>query len=198
MLLFKVDVDCVCGDLVTPWLRRYEYMTGESIAKENLTNYHFSKHVKFPRVLQDILADTDLYDEVVPEPGALAGVNKLRDSFDARIVYVTRCERNQFDQKREWLTNYGFMTNPADYVGAIDKTLVACDLVIDDFEGNFGPYDKVKILFGQPWNRSASTMQNLVNRYGTTVDRMDGWDHLDDYEIEWIRDSVTRGMWYAA
>lgn len=182
-MIIKVDVDCVLADLTTEWLKRYTSRYNDPLRAEDVTSFKISQFAKYPTELMQILYEEDLYENVEPEPGAIEGIHKLAKAFGyARIVCVTSCERNQFDQKLDWLVKRGVINSKSDYVGAKDKTMVRGDMMIDDYEQNFSYYDKVRVLFGQPWNASKEVAKNMTTRFGPFgFVRVAGWkDFTDD------------------
>lgn len=149
------DVDEVCADLLTEWVRRYNIDYEDTLSVEDIDQWDVAQCVKpeCGKKMFDILRDPDLYDYVKPIPGALEGVRTLRKS-GCRVVFVTSCVVDTTDAKIWWLIRNGFLPNqkvPRDFIAAKDKSLVRGDLLIDD-----GPHNNPTILYDQPHNRGVS------------------------------------------
>lgn len=179
-LVIAVDVDDVVGDLLTPWIARYNerfvdavYKTPDDIDRWNLTDLMPKHHVElFWNMLEPSIYRRD---EVLPFEGALDGVNELRKL--GRVVFATSCVNftSLVQAKFDWLVRHKFLPNAdkhggqRDYIPVIDKSLVAADFLIDD--GPHNCHDFVErylgrdaLLVKRPHNRN--NRQGLVTVSG--------------------------------
>lgn len=154
------DVDEVVASLVPEWLRRYRDEYGDTLTPEGCTTWNLVDHVH-PRCgsrIYDYLNCPDLYDHVLPVPGALDGIQALRED-GVRVVFVTSANIHQAGNKLRWLARHGFLTlehgtiSP-DYIVAHDKSAIRADAMLDDGPHNLKGFTGKKILFDQPHNRS--------------------------------------------
>lgn len=155
-MLVLVDVDSVVADLIPEWLRLYNLDYGDSLTKDNITDWSMDKFVKPECGLKiyDYLKSDSLYDGVVPIDGALSGVAHLR-SEGHRIVYASAGIHSS--AKFRWLERHGFEPGKyaQNYVVIYDKSLLKGDLLVDDRDKNIEQFNARKsILFNQPWNQN--------------------------------------------
>lgn len=161
-MLVLVDVDGVCADLHTEWLRRYNRKYNDRLAYTDVKSWGIHEYVKpeCGKKIFDILEEPDLYACTPIISGALEGVKALRD-WGHRVVFVTAYFNTP---KVEWLHNNGFLVeypyndgrwNTCTDVAMLnDKQLLAhcADAIIDDRPENLTGF-KNPILFNQPWNQ---------------------------------------------
>ena len=154
-MIIAIDVDGVCADLNSEWLRRINDAQGTSFTSDDVTEWDMSKLSVDGFDVYSILRDKDIYRHVAPIPGALEAVNAMRGAGH-RVVFVTSCTLGQYDAKERWLVREGFLQDEythRDLVLASDKALVKADLLIDDGLHNVEAFPGKVILIDQPYNR---------------------------------------------
>jgi len=152
-----VDIDGVIAALHTEWLARYNRDWDDCLKVESITDWDTHKFVKpeCGRVVYNYLFDEDLYDNVKSIPGALKGVQTLRN-MGFRLLFVTV---GNADAKLSWLIENKFLTlgdgmlGHPDYVCCTDKSLIKASIIIDDNPHVLGMHPAWHILYDQPWNR---------------------------------------------
>lgn len=154
------DVDEVCADLMTEWVRRYNARWDDTLRPEDITDWDIVRFVKpecGSKVYNELRSGDDIYQGVEPIPGALEGIRELRRT--ARVVFVTSCVAGSTDNKMRWLFRHGFLPRektPRDFIAARDKALVRGDILIDDAPHNVSAFPGRTILFSQPHNRAVA------------------------------------------
>jgi 5'(3')-deoxyribonucleotidase len=94
---------------------------------------------------------------------ALWGVGELR-KMGYRVICVTSNYGEVGDAKFYALERLGFNFPKEDFFEASDKSLIACDYLIDDNPTNVLKSYGEGVLFSQPWNK-----------YEIYTPRMDDW-----------------------
>jgi 5'(3')-deoxyribonucleotidase len=166
-LAIGVDVDDVCADLLGEWLRRYNVKYSDKLLPEDLTKWELEEQVK-PECgskIFSILTEPDLYNHVLPIPGARAGVDYLRSL--GRVVFVTAGAFNG-GAKFAWLKRWGFLPSDGhheskDFVCAYDKNLIRLDALIDDRVSNVESFPGLGLLMTRPHNRLVGTGVTRIN-----------------------------------
>lgn len=150
-----VDVDGVLADIHTVWLGKYNADYRDRLALRDITRWEMHELVK-PECgmkIYDYLSDEDFYRRAFVIPGALAGVDALRQLGD--VLFLTA---GFFMHKVKWLADNGFICGDwrfsKDVIICQDKSNVRGDILIDDYPGNLQGFHG--ILFDQPWNRNAA------------------------------------------
>jgi len=160
-MIIGVDVDDVCGDLINPWIMKYNRDYNDNLEKKDVTDWAVHTFVKpeCGREIYKYIEDRSLYDEVKPIPFSLEAVKNLKHM--GRVVFITSSTIGAAGRKFLWLQEHGFIETIDDYVEAKDKTLIAYDFLIDDNYHNV-KYGDNNILFNQPWNLKYDYPNRLV------------------------------------
>lgn len=158
-LTIAVDVDEVCADLLSEWIRRYNRDYEDSITLPQITQWDMTQVVKpeCGKRIYEYLNEPDLYRQIKPYPEALGAVEFLR-RCGHRVVFATTCVRKSYDTKIEWLVENGFIADervPKDVYPCGDKSLIMADVLVDDGVHNLETFPKWKVLVSRPHNLKA-------------------------------------------
>jgi len=150
-----IDIDGVVGDVLTPWLNRYNHHYHDNITPKDISEWDIHKFLKPECGLKiyDYLNDPHLYDDVIPYPDTIQYIEKIKE-LKYRVVWVTSSPAESSGRKFFWLKEYGFITNRKDYVEMTDKSLIRADVLIDDYFVNIDSFVGKGILFSRYWNLS--------------------------------------------
>jgi len=163
-VIVACDADGVTCNLHDAWYARYNRDYGDDLTMERVVRWNVHEFVKpeCGKKIYDYLHDPDLYEDVQPIEGALAGVQALREAGH-NVLFTTSCAWGMTDQKAEWFRRHGFITGPRlpllpdDFVPVNDKLLIAADLLIDDRAETVRRWVEQKrsraLLFDYPHNR---------------------------------------------
>ena len=170
-MIIQMDIDGVLADLHTPWLAWYNYMWNDHLTVADIHSWDIQKYVK-PACGTSIFDYLDFRwryrDEVEPYPYAKEFVERLQQRH--RVVFVTRevmtlgCPGRKFD----WLKQHGFTVAQEDYVECHDKSLIMKDVAIDD-NPEYLKGARIRMLFDQPWNRSALPLYQYDFRIDASI-----------------------------
>ena len=150
--IIGLDVDDVIANLVETWIDIYNTDFNDSLKREDITSWNISEHVKCGDRIYDYLKERSLYDRVMPISGSNWGVRNLR-KMGFNIVFITNSTPEQSGRKYFWLKDFGFILNKSEYFEAADKSLIACDWLIDDNPTNIANAYGKGIVYHQPWNK---------------------------------------------
>lgn len=175
-----VDVDGVLAALLPAWIARYNRDYDDNLRVEDITHWDTSKFVKAEcgKEVFSYLYDGDIYKEVEPIEGAMAGVLELR-GMGHDIVYVTSCVNHSMAAgKLDWLERHGFLNHGSSVCIVLDqdKSWIAGDIMIDDYHVNLMTFEGRKILFDKPYNQEA------------LFSRAEDWDGV----VAWVRHFTKR------
>lgn len=180
MKTIAVDVDGVCADIHTEWLRLYNRDYNDTLAIQNITDWDMTKFVKSECGIKiyEYLEDPTLYDNILPLPDARRRIGTLK-AFGYRVIYATASPVKSYGRKFEWLKQYDFIQNGNDYIETKDKGLIKADILIDDYPENFNSFVGRKIIFSRPWNLH----DNRPDCF-----RVDTWNGVVNLCQDWIQE----------
>jgi 5'(3')-deoxyribonucleotidase len=128
--LVAIDVDLTFVDTLTPYLEWFKKHTGKTVPQSvyegsyDLNPYYEQNGVDGHAFWKQ----TDLYDGLVPLPGAVAKLAELSEIAD--IVFVSKCYPEHITSKVNMLKK--FCLFPHEFIATGAKWLVDYDLLIDD------------------------------------------------------------------
>lgn len=169
-----VDVDGTVADLYPELFRLYNKDYNDHVTVESaMPAYgHETWHIKKEcgSKILDYFDLPTIYDNINPVPGALEGIQYLRD-LHYRIVFNSSCFINRSDDKLKWLIKHKFIKGSdrlfKDWMVVADKSLINADIMIDDRPENIYNFKGLGIIFNQPYNQDA-----LADA------RLKGWDDI--------------------
>jgi len=157
-LTVVVDVDDTCVGLVDEWLVKYNALANDDLRKEEISSFDIKKCFKpeFAEEGMALMYQPSIYDNVKAFPAALSAIALMRQR-GTRIVYATHSAQGTEGRKFTLLNDLGFDVAKEDYVEIADKSLLHCDLFVDDKAQTFDKMrevwpDTISILYTQPWN----------------------------------------------
>ena len=164
-LVIGVDVDEVCADLLSEWLRRYNLKYRDTLRPEDITDWNIGAQVK-PECgdkIYAILDEPDLYQNIVPMRGALEAVELLREL--GRVVFVTAGATNA-TEKFKWMKRWGFLPKQGhdtkDFICARDKALVRATFLFDDAVHNVDAFPGKAWLVSHHHNRNTKCLADRL------------------------------------
>jgi len=152
MAIIACDVDGLVANLMRVWLEKYNKDWNDNLKVKNVKDWGIQNYVKPECGLKifNYIKDPSLYDEVLPFPGALDFINKLKENH--KVFFVTASPPEQMGRKFYWLKEHGFIRKITQYVEARNKSLIRADWLIDDYHGNTKGFIGKTILLARPWN----------------------------------------------
>lgn len=156
-MIIICDVDNVLNNLAEQSIAFYNKHNGKNIQLADIVTYHCEDCLPIEDAMGIIsyFKDKTLWDSLTPLPGSQ---NTLRHLIRQghRIYLATATDPINFNWKIEWLQKY-FPFIPSDNViRIVDKSLLKCDVMIDDHLDNLIGNMCERIVIDAPWNRSTS------------------------------------------
>ena len=172
-----IDVDGVCADLMPVWLKHYNTEFSDDLTSEKITHWDIENFVK-PECGKKIFSYLDvptLYYEVEPIEGALAGIETLR-KMGHRVIFATSADVHHGGRKYDWLVRWGFLNGDRqdmrDYMEVRDKSLINCDLLLDDHAGNLKNFNGSRWLFDCHHNQDVESIYFRVYGWKDAASRI--------------------------
>jgi 5'(3')-deoxyribonucleotidase len=151
-----VDFDSTIAKIDLPWLDRLNAARGTMYRPEDWSDWDLSFLQPDDRRLFFDLLTPDLYDIVIPYPGAPETIRELAAIPDVEMVCVTSNPEKDADgflrAKRRWLQKH--IPELSDkIISAKTKTNLGLDILIDDAPHHHEESNCVCVLVRRPWNR---------------------------------------------
>ena len=182
------DVDDVINDLMPKTIELYNARRPSDIQEvhmEDMTDYDFfdclmSEEAVF---MLSLFKEKELWESLRPSKGSQKGLKALID--DGHKVYLaTATDPDNFAWKCEWIQKFFPFINPRNIIRIIDKSLLRCDVMIDDCMDNLTSNPCERIVVDMPWNRDYS------KDYIYDLYRAKDWDDI----VKYVRD-IERKMY---
>lgn len=170
-MVLCIDVDNILNDLTEKTLTLYNSRSGKNIQMEDITTYNF--YNCFSKEDADgivaLFKEKELWDSLKPLYGSQDGLKKLIKQGH-KVYLATSTDPINFQWKCEWLQQY-FPFVPLDNViRVMDKSLLRCDVMLDDNLDNLTSNVCDRIALDYPWNRSTS------KDYAYNINRVKDWN----------------------
>jgi 5'-nucleotidase len=163
-MIIAVDIDDVCADLLTEWLRRYRKLSGHELHPRDVTSWNVTAQMlpEHREAGYKVLFDDDLYDGVWPHLGSKGAVQDLREL--GRVIFVTSCPNMKAaHHKFEWLERNGFEPTMDNFFVAKDKSIIRADVLFDDGVHNCEAFGGPAYLVSRPHNKNVVWSGKRVN-----------------------------------
>lgn len=171
-----LDMDGILGDLMTPWLARYNAEYGDCLTPAVIRHWDLDRYVK-PECGRDIyryLRDPQLFRDLAPVPGAVAGVHALREA-DVPLRVVSAAHPGLHAAKRDWLAEHfgeWGLELAETVVFTAEKHRLAAPVFVDDAPGQQRAY-----CVAHP-GAHVATLAYPYNVAWTGATRYPDWPHL--------------------
>lgn len=156
-MIIACDIDGVLNNLVEETLKLYNSRSGKNIQISDITSYNFSDclPIEDAEGIVSLFKEKCLWDSLKPLQGSQKTLKQLIKKGH-QIYLATATDPINFQWKIEWLKQY-FSFIPSDNVIRImDKSLLKCDVLIDDCLDNLTTIFCERVCIDSPWNQSTS------------------------------------------
>jgi 5'(3')-deoxyribonucleotidase len=164
-----IDVDDTIAKLVSRWLQYYNFDHNDVLQESDIKDWNIGDYTKIGSKMYDYLKLPNLYDDILPEKNSFFGVSTLRN-MGYRVIFVTASTPEQTNAKYIWLQKHGLITKREDYFEALDKSLIACDYLVDDRPENVIKAYGKGVIYTKEWNK-----------YLTGYPRVNNWIEVVDF-----------------
>jgi 5'(3')-deoxyribonucleotidase len=158
-MIIVFDIDDVTGDMMIELVRVYNTTYGDWLCLLDITEWDITRFV-YSYVGRDgfwALLTPELYDSVKPMPGAIEGIERLREAGH-RVAFKTAANRRHPGRKLTWLMDWSLLPEDPnwsdDYMEVKDVGLIRADVLVTDNPHELEAFNGTAILYDRPWNQS--------------------------------------------
>lgn len=163
--IIGVDVDDVMLQTVEHWLDLYNYAWQDTLLEDDIKTWSIADYVKpeCGNAIYNYLSWSGFYHNIKSVAGAIGGVRELQ-SMGYRVIFVTAVSpKPNIHEKLRVLRSMGLEVPDKNYFEVKDKSLVACDYLIDDRPANVVNAFGQGILFNRAWNADVTGYPRVYN-----------------------------------
>lgn len=172
-MIIACDIDGVLNNLVEETLILYNASNGKNINLSDITSYNFFDCLpqEDAENIISLFKEKHLWDSLKPLQGSQNALKQIIKKSHS-VYLATATDPINFGWKIDWLKRY-FSFIPSDNVIRImDKSLLKCDVLIDDCLDNLTSIFCERICLDYPWNQSLS--KDIA--YG--IKRVNSWNEI--------------------
>lgn len=172
-MIIGLDFDDTINSMLDTWVAWLNRKHGTTVQVSDITDWELIK--QFPNLtIEELFEPVDtpeFWDEVTIKPGAPEIIERLiQDGHKVYIVTSSHYKTLSYKLKRCLFAHLPFLTKEQVII-TYDKSLIRCDLLLDDAEHNLINFSGIKVFFDAPHNR-----KSVVADF-----RVDSWK--DFYEL---------------
>ena len=166
-MIIGIDFDGTINNMLETWVEWLNKKHGTSVLVENITDWELIK--AFPgltkRELFESLNTPEFWYEVTIKPGAVKVIKKLIE--DGHQVYIVTS--SHYITLPSKLDNCLFAHLPflkkENVIITYNKSLINCDILLDDAEHNLINFQGIKVLFDASYNKYSTVHDFRVNSW---------------------------------
>lgn len=196
------DVDGVVGDWITPWLYRYNkkynlFGTENELKMEMITSGNLKKFEVPGTDVASCMFTKELLYEVIPNKYAQVLIKKIHDTYGEKVkqYFCTAIPAKMVPYRACWLEMH--FPQVTSYHFAEDKSLIHCDILIDDAVHNHAVINAdLKILPSRVFNSEVSPKWDFcimdIDRVGTKdTPEKEIFEEIEEMIIEHIESKLA-------
>lgn len=157
-MVIGIDFDGTINDMLITWTEWLNRKHGTSVQLSDIVEWELEK--VFPtlskRELFEPLNTPEYWDEVPIKPGAVEVIEKLISEGD-EIYIITSSHYRTLPYKLDkcLFAHFPFLKKE-NIIITYNKSLINCDLLLDDAEHNLVKFKGIKVVFDAPYNKNTS------------------------------------------
>lgn len=150
-----VDIDDILCDLVSTGLCLYNEEMGKKIALTDITSFHLHECLNEDdaKMILNIFEGQTIYKYLKPIPDSQWGLETLVKQGH-HVFLATATSYKSFADKVEWVCKHFPCVTCKDIICVQDKSVLNCDIMVDDKLDNLTKNLCERIVLDYPWNRN--------------------------------------------
>ena len=180
------DIDGVLNNLIEKAVELYNSRSCKNIEVSGITTYKFDECLSQDDAngICALFKEKELWDSLTPTDGSYAALKTI--TLSGHNVYLaTATDPVNFHWKCEWIKQH-FDFFPVNNIICInDKSLLQCDVMIDDCIANLTDSFCERIVFDHPWNKDNKDSLYNIRRAYNWKDVVAIIDDINREVLEW-------------
>ena len=177
-VIIGIDFDGTINDMLDTWVSWLNKSHGTSVKVSDITEWELSK--QFPKLSKSELFaplnDPDFWYYVTIKPDAVIVIKDLIDKGH-KVFIVTSSHYRTLPAKldRCLFEHFPFL-NKENVIITYDKSLIRCDMLLDDGEHNLTDFPGIRVLFDAPYNTNSNVADYRVHTWKEFSDLMENFN----------------------
>lgn len=177
--IILLDCDCILSDFIESALKLIKEKTGKVFKSEDIQSssdvFKALNIIEVSHILDDAVNSDNFCYNMLPKPGAIKAVKKLKQMGDIYVVTSPFDARNWVYERTHWLENV-FDISKERIIFTKAKHMIRGDIMIDDMENNLISWKAVHpsgkaILWTMPYNKT-------IDCQSLSLCRVDCWNDV--------------------
>lgn len=187
-----IDIDDILCDLVPTGIALYNEKAHKNIQLSDITSFHLHECLD-TNDADEILAifrSKEIYDYLSPIPDSQWGVRSLMECGH-HVFLATATPYDSFSNKVEWVCKHFTCVTPNDIICIQDKSILNCDVMVDDKLDNLTKSLCERVILNYPWNISTSKDYAYdIYRCHNWLDIADTINKIERKYKEWMETTI--------
>ena len=157
-MVIGIDFDGTINNMLETWVEWLNRKHGYHVQASDITEWELAKQYPFldKAELFEPLNTPEFWDEVAIKPDAPEVVERLiHEGHKIYVITSSHYKTLPYKLKRCLFAHFPFL-NKEDVIITYNKSLIRCDLMLDDAEHNFKDFFGTRVIFDAPYNRDCT------------------------------------------
>lgn len=154
-MIIGIDIDETVNNLIDCVLEVYNERHDTSYTKDDIHTYKIENNIPCePDEIKNMFLEKEVWKRLYVDYEAIRYIRMLHEEGH-KIYFVSATLLDNVPKKASWLKrSFLFLNIEECFIPVKDKSLIKCDVLVDDCLDNLRCKDRVNIVFDKPWNRS--------------------------------------------
>ena len=172
-MIIVCDIDGILNDLAERAIEVYNSRSNKNIRISDIISYNFYDCLSKENAdgIVSLFKEKSLWDSLKPLEGSQNGLKQLIKKGH-RVYLATATDPINFGWKLSWLKQYYPFIPEDNVIRIMDKSLLKCDVLVDDCLDNLISSSAERVVLTHPWNH------NELKDYAYGIRRAYGWSDI--------------------
>lgn len=179
------DIDGCLNNLIDQVFKMYNERYGTNYSINDMKSYNFDDNfpLEVSIKMKAMLLEKELWDSLIPIDSAQLALKSFVNS-GYKVYVATSTHPVNFPWKTNWMKKYFPFIDEKNIICIQDKSMLRCDVLIEDCYDNLTKSMTERILIDRPWNQ-------IHKDYVYGINRAYNWEEVVKFvnkiykEMEW-------------
>lgn len=166
-MVIGIDFDSTINSMLDTWIEWLNKKHGRSVAVDEVKDWELAKCYPFlsKADLFEPLNTPEFWDEVKIKPEAVDVVVRLmQEGHEIYVITSSHYKTLPYKLKKCLFAHFPFL-DKENVIVTYNKSLIRCDIILDDAEHNLVGCQGIKVLFDAPYNQNSTVHDYRVGSW---------------------------------